>query len=67
MILQERKIYVETVISYQNAGILQSIRKYGQLLKEEYNESGIEIEAYVPKEIYYKIMPDCNRTSSDIL
>lgn len=56
LILQERKIYVETTISYQDAGVLQLIRKYGQLLKEEYQEGGIAIEAYIPKEIYHKVM-----------
>lgn len=56
LILQERKIYVETTIPYQDAGILQLIRKYGQLLKEEYQEGGIAVEAYIPKEIYHKVM-----------
>lgn len=55
-ILRERKIYVETTLSYQDAGKIQLIRKYGQLLKEEYNGNGIGIEAYIPKEIYHKIM-----------
>lgn len=56
VILREQKVYVETTISYQDAGQIQLIRKYGQLLKEEYKEQGIGIEAYIPKEIYHKIM-----------
>ena len=31
------------------------IRKYGELLKEEYTEDGIYVEAYVPMEIYTKL------------
>ena len=55
-ILRERKVYIETTISYQSASKIQLIRKYGQLLKEEYKEDGIGIEAYIPKDIYPAIM-----------
>lgn len=51
-ILKERKIYIERTFSYQDAGEIQRIRKYGQLLEEEYREDGIFVKAYVPKEIY---------------
>lgn len=51
-ILNERKILIEKVFSYQEAGKIQTIRKYGQLLEEEYQQEGIYIKAYVPKEIF---------------
>lgn len=51
-ILKERKILMEKVFSYEEAGKIQQIRKYGQLLEEEYREDGIFIRAYVPKDIY---------------
>ncbi len=51
-VLQERKVYIERVFSYQEAAKLQVIRKYGQLLEEEYREDGIFVKAYVPKEVY---------------
>lgn len=54
-ILRERKILMEKVFSYQEAGKIQIIRKYGQLLCEEYKEEGIYVKAYVPKEIYNQI------------
>lgn len=54
-ILRESKIYIENVFSYQDAGKIQSIRKYGQLLEEEYQSEGIFIKAYFPKELYYKL------------
>ena len=50
-ILREQKILIERVYSYQEAGKIQIIRKYGQLLEEEYREDGIFIKAYVPKEV----------------
>ena len=46
------KILVERTISYQEAGILQQIRKSGELLEEEYRPEGIFIRAYVTPEIY---------------
>ena len=54
-ILRERKVYVKKVYTYAEAGKIQYIRKYGQLLMEEYTEDGIMVEAYVPSEIYNKV------------
>lgn len=51
-ILQERQVLIEKIIPYQEAGKIQTIRKYGRLLEEEYQEEGIFIKAYIPKEIY---------------
>lgn len=39
--------YVEKLISYNDAGIINRIRKSGTLLSEEYREDGIFIKAYV--------------------
>mgnify|MGYP004518623905 FL=1 len=54
-ILRNQKIYIERVYPYDKAGKIQLIRKYGQLLSEEYTEAGIEVKAYVPVEIYEQI------------
>lgn len=51
-ILREEKRLIEKVFSYDDAGKIQLIRKYGELLSEEYTENGIEVKAYVPMEIY---------------
>ncbi|MFW5646728.1 MAG: GTPase HflX, partial [Acetivibrio ethanolgignens] len=51
-VLREQKVYIEKSYPYNEAGKLQVIRKYGQLLSEEYREDGIYIKAYVPKEVY---------------
>ncbi|MCI8670155.1 MAG: GTPase HflX [Lachnospiraceae bacterium] len=50
-IIRESKIYISKVFRYDNAGEIAKIRKYGELLKEEYREDGIYVEAYVPMEI----------------
>ncbi len=55
-LLRERKVLIEKVFSYQDAGKIQIIRKYGQLLCEDYREDGIFIKAYVPKEVHGKLM-----------
>ena len=47
---------MERLFPYQEAGKIQLIREYGQLLSEEYTEGGIAVKARVPKEIYTKIV-----------
>ncbi|HEX3076678.1 MAG TPA: GTPase HflX, partial [Lachnospiraceae bacterium] len=54
-VLRERKMLVEKVFTYADAGKIQVIRKYGQLLEEEYQAEGIFVKAYVPKEIYLQL------------
>ncbi len=46
--LREDKIRIEHLVPYAQAGKIQQIRKYGELLTEEYREDGIWVEAYVP-------------------
>lgn len=48
-LLNEQKTLIERVVPYSEAGVIQSIRKYGQLLEESYQEDGVFIRAYVPK------------------
>lgn len=55
--LLERKKYYEAVIDYGNAGIIQQIRKSGQLISEEYLAEGIQVKAYLPPELYYRLCP----------
>lgn len=51
-VLKEQKMLIEQVFAYGEAGKIQVIRKYGQLLEEEYRPEGIYIKAYVPKNVY---------------
>lgn len=50
-ILMEGQIYVEHLVKYADAGVIQKIRRNGVLLKEEYRDNGIYVEAYVPLEL----------------
>ena len=51
-LLRESKVYVECVISYAEGNKVALIRKYGELLSEEYVAEGTAIKAYVPKDLY---------------
>lgn len=53
--LREDKIYIERVIPYTQAGVLQLVRNKGELVSEEYVPEGISIRAYVPMEVYGKL------------
>ncbi len=54
-LLRENKILVERTVPYDAAGIIQQIRKSGELLEEEYRAEGIYVKAYVPAELYGKL------------
>ena len=56
-ILRSRKVYLEQLYPYSEAGTIQRIRKYGELLSEEYREDGIAVRAYVPAELYGSVLP----------
>nr|WP_294650508.1 GTPase HflX [uncultured Blautia sp.] len=55
-LLADEQIYVERLFPYQEAGKIQLIREYGQLISEEYTDTGIAVKARVPKEIYPKVV-----------
>lgn len=54
-LLREDKVYVERVIPYAQAGMIQLVREKGELVSEEYVPEGIAIQAYVPMEVYGKL------------
>ena len=51
-ILREDKMLLEGIFPYDQGGQLTIIRKYGELLEEDYRESGIYVKAFVPVELY---------------
>ena len=55
VILRNRRIYFEKVFAYKDAGRIQTIRKSGQLLSEEYQDDGIHVKAYVPVELFEEL------------
>lgn len=46
-VLREQKRYVETIIPYSDGGKIALIRKYGELISEEYVPEGILVKAYL--------------------
>ncbi len=54
-VLASRQVLLEHVYPYSQAGEIQQIRKYGQLLTEEYQDNGIFVRAYVPRELWNKM------------
>lgn len=53
--LKSMRVHLEKVFPYNDAGKPGLIRKYGQLIREEYREDGIFVEAYVPAEMMEKL------------
>lgn len=54
-VLREQKIMIEHIYPYQEAGKIQLIRKYGELLEEDYRDDGIFIRGYVPADLYERV------------
>ena len=54
-IVRREQIYVERLDDFSEASKIQLIRSRGQLLSEKYVPEGIEVKAYVPKDIYGKV------------
>lgn len=50
-LLRKDKVYVERLYSYTDAGQIQLIRRYGELISEKYTENGIFVEAYIPEKM----------------
>ena len=55
-ILQNQRVYLEHIFSYKDAGKIALIRKFGEIKSEEYTDEGISIKAYIPAEIFGKVM-----------
>lgn len=51
-ILREDKQLLEGIFPYDQGGQLTVIRKYGELLEEDYREQGVYVKAFVPVEQY---------------
>lgn len=55
-ILREKRVLLEKVFLYNESGQIALVRKYGQILAQEYREDGIFVSAYVPKELYHSLV-----------
>mgnify|MGYP001404324775 CR=1 FL=1 len=54
-VLRNEKVYIKKIFPFEQAGLIQEIRKYGELILEEYKAEGILVKAYLPKDLYRKI------------
>lgn len=54
-VLKSMRVMINKVFSYDKAGNVGLIRKYGQLISEEYKEDGIYVKAYVPVNLVNKL------------
>lgn len=55
-ILQKQRVYLEHVFPYKDAGKIAIVRKFGEILSEEYIDEGISIKAHIPAEIFGKVI-----------
>ena len=57
-VLGENKVLFELVLPFSRAGEIQTIRKYGQLIQEEYTEEGIFVRAKVPSRLRDRLIAE---------
>ncbi len=53
--LREDKQLLEGIFPYGKGRQVSQIRKYGELLEEDYRENGIYVKAFVPTELYHNL------------
>lgn len=56
-VLKENQILLEKVFPYDQAAQVNTVRKYGQVLEEDYRNEGIYVKAYIPGEYEYLFIP----------
>lgn len=52
-VLQEGQVMIEQTLDYADAAKVGLMRKYGQVIEEEYRDDGIFVQALIPKEYGY--------------
>ncbi len=55
-VIRENRRLVEVTIPYSKGAMLADIRRYGQVMSEEFLEDGTRVKAYVPAYLYNKVM-----------
>ena len=51
-LLREDRKVIETVLTYKDMSLLSEIKKYGEILEEEYLAEGVRVKAFVPDNLY---------------
>ena len=52
-VIAEGKQLLDKIFGYDEAGAVSNVRKYGQVMEEEYRNEGIYIKALIPREYMY--------------
>lgn len=52
-VIAEGKQLLDKMFGYDEAGAVSNVRKYGQVMEEEYRNEGIYIKALIPREYMY--------------
>lgn len=52
-VLKEDKVLLEKVFPYEDGAKVNQLRKYGQVMEEEYQNDGIFVKAYLDREFLY--------------
>lgn len=52
-VLKEGQVMVEKILDYADGAKVNLMRKYGQVLEEDYRDNGIYVKASIPKEYAY--------------
>lgn len=52
-VLKANKVLLEKVFSYEEGAVVAKLRKYGQVLEEEYRNEGTYVKAYIEREHLY--------------
>lgn len=52
-VLKEDKVLLEKVFPYEDGAKVNQLRKYGQIMEEEYQNAGIFVKAYLDREFLY--------------
>lgn len=55
LLLREKDVLIEEVFPYDRMGVVQEIRKWGEILEEEYIQEGILVRAYVSAALWRNI------------
>lgn len=53
--ISEDYVLLERILPYSEGGVLQQIRKNGQMLEEEYLPEGVRVKANVPRALYGRL------------
>ena len=61
-VLKANKVLLEKVFSYEEGEKPNLLRKYGQVLEEEYQNEGVYMKAYIDREYLYLFEEPKERT-----